>query len=136
MTTCPKCGNEHRGPRDLEQLHHELSRAVERASQLNMVEARSHLRVHTLRIWTELSDFCANCTLNAQGDVAGAVSFESIAAVREADETLQAVSGGADIIPITRAPRAVADFYTSVQQAEPHWMERGHDNGEPTKGGA
>jgi hypothetical protein len=63
------CKQEHRGPRDLDVIHHEILRFTQRAAEMPMVEAAAYLRVNLLAHGFELSAFCANCTVNAQASV-------------------------------------------------------------------
>lgn len=108
---CPKCAVSHAGPRNLEDVHHALRRVIERAALLPIFDARGFLRVHCLRIGLELSGFCANCTLNAQGDVAGGVCMETVAAVREAEQPEPAGAKVIELFP----NHMIGAFHRAVQ---------------------
>lgn len=86
MTICtrPGCNAQHkRAPMTAFEVRHATMDVLHRAAELREEDATSYLRVTLMRIALELSGWCPNCVLQAQGDVAGAISMEVVGQVRD-----------------------------------------------------
>lgn len=79
-------------PLSAAEAHHRAHGTLNRAALMNESDARVWLRVNFQCISLELRGWCSSCVLQAQTSIYAAVSFDTIAAVRETEQALEAAS--------------------------------------------
>lgn len=109
------CRQEHRGPREAFDAHHEMARTLMRAAEMATCDAREFMRINFLRLGLEMSGFCPECVIDAQRTVAVLLQTDTQQQA-VADKLEELKDRAVHVCKVLPLFKKVPDFYSEVRK--------------------